>query len=260
MFGVAATYNLITIGSGVLAAYAMFLFAARRTGDYAAAFIGGLLFGFNPFMTARTTAHFSLVQAAPLPIFGLLMLQMFHRPTFRLAAAAGMVVAWAFLSDPYYAVYCLLVLLFTIGYALVAVERRPAPVKRIWWRMLIDLTLLCLGGLIVGIAIRGGGRLEVLGLRLSMTRLYTPVLIFTCLLAVRLWMVIKPRFAPRITFGLAHLKAAAVAAFVCAAALGPVLYAMTGPGAGQTWRGPRVLWRSSAPGIDAAAWLTPNPL
>ena len=258
--GVVATYNLITIGSGVLAAYAAFLYAARRTGgDYAAAFVGGLLFGFNPFMTARTTAHFSLVQAAPLPIFGLLMLNMFNRPTLRLAAAAGLVVAWAYLSDPYYAVYCLLILLFTAGYALVAVERRPAPVKRIWWRMLVDLALLCVAGLIVGVAVRGGGRFEVLGLRLSMTHLYTPVLIFTCLLAVRLWMLLQPRFARAATLGLAHLKAAAVAAFVCAAALGPVLYAMAAPGGGQTWRGPRVLWRSSAPGVDAAAWLTPNP-
>src|SRR5688572_4384136 len=51
--GVVATFNVITIGSGVLAAYAMFLYALRRTGDAGAAFVGGLLFGFNPFMSAR---------------------------------------------------------------------------------------------------------------------------------------------------------------------------------------------------------------
>ncbi len=142
--GLVATYNLITMGSGVLAAYAMFVYARRRTGDAGAAFVGGLLFGFNPFMTARASAHFSLIQVAPLPIFGLLMFRMFEAPTLRLAAGAGLVVAWAFLSDPYYAVYCLLILLFTVGYSLIAVERRPPPTQRTWWRMLIDLGLLCM--------------------------------------------------------------------------------------------------------------------
>ena len=42
--------------------------------------------------------------------------------------------------------------------------------------------------------------------------------------------------------------------------LSPVLYAMATPQAGRPWRGPRVLWRSSAPGVDVGAWLTPNPL
>ena len=42
--------------------------------------------------------------------------------------------------------------------------------------------------------------------------------------------------------------------------LSPVLYAMATPQAGRPWRGPRILWRSSAPGVDSASWLTPNPL
>jgi hypothetical protein len=257
--GLVATYNLLTISSGVLAAYAMFLYARRRTGDAIAAFVAGLLFGFNPFMTARATAHFSLIQTAPLPVFGLLMLKMFERPTLRLAAGAGLVVAWAFLSDPYYAVYCLLIVLFMVGYSLTAVESRPAPIQRTWWRLLIDLVLLCLAGLIAGIALRGGGRFVVFGLRLSMTQLYTPMLIFTVLLGVRLWMLVRPRFAWRELFSPAHLRPVIFAAVVCAVALGPVLYAMREPAAGRPWRGPRVLWRSSAPGVDLASWITPNP-
>ncbi len=259
LIGTVAAFNVLTIGTGVLAAYAMFLYALRRTGDAAAAFAGGLLFGFNPFMTARSTEHFSLAQAAPLPIFGLLMLLMFQNPGPRLAACAGLVVAWAYLSDPYYAVYCLLIAVFMVGYSLIAVERRPEPVRRIWWTAVVNLLLLCVFGLIVGIAVRGGGRVELLGLRISVTRLYTPVLLFTLLAGVRLWMALRTRIRWRPMFRPAYLRAALVGGLVCVGALAPVVVAMTSAGGGRIWNGPRVWWRSSAPGIDAAAWLIPNP-
>ena len=260
LFDLVTVFNAITIGSGVLAAYAMFLFAWRRTGDSGAAFVGGLLFGFSPFMSARASAHFSLVQVAPIPIFGLILFGMVNRPTLRLAAVAGVVMAWAFLSDPYYAVYCLMMLMVMVGHSLATIERRPAAVRSLWWRMVLDLLLLSLAGLIVGIAIRGGGRLELYGLRLSMTRLYTPVLLFTVLLAFRIWLVVRLRFSWRRSVEFGYLRTAIVSLFACAVMLSPVLYAMTTPQAGRPWRGPRILWRSSAPGIDVGAWLTPNPL
>ena len=259
--GTAATYNVLMMASGVLSAYAMFLYALRRAGDGGGAFVAGLLFAFNPFMMARTTAHFSLVQAAPLPIFGLLMLEIFQRPSTRTAAAAGAVIAWAYLCDPYYAVYCLLILLYMLGYSVVAVERRPVSVKQLWWPTVVNLLLLSTAGLILGIALRGGGRMEVFGLRVSMTRLYTPVFVLTVLLFWRLAIMLRPRLTIRLPYGFAHARAVAVAVLVCSAILSPALAAMlTSASAGQPWRGPGVLWRSSAPGIDAAAWLAVNPL
>ncbi|HZG68566.1 MAG TPA: hypothetical protein VEZ12_17615, partial [Herpetosiphonaceae bacterium] len=259
LVGTVAAFNLLTIGTGALTAYAMFLYALKRTGDAAAAFAGGLLFGFNPFMIARSTEHFSLAQAAPLPIFGLLMLMIFQNPSPRLAAYAGLVVAWAYLSDPYYAVYCLLIALFMVGYSVVAVERRPEPVRRIWWTAVVNLLMICVFGLILGIALRGGGRVEMFGLRISVTRLYTPVLVFTLLAAVRLCMGIRTRVRWRPVFRQAHLRAAAVAGLFCVVALAPVIVAMAAPGGSGMWKGPRVWWRSSAPGIDMAAWIIPNP-
>ena len=68
----------------------------------------GCSFGFSPFMSARAAEHFSLTLAAPLPIFGWLMYRIAAQPTLGLACAAGATVAWAFLCDVYYAVYCLL--------------------------------------------------------------------------------------------------------------------------------------------------------
>jgi len=65
-------------------------------------------------MSARAGAHFSLAQVAPIPIFGLVLFSMWQRPTLRLAGVAGVVMAWAFLSDPYYAVYCLMMLMVMV--------------------------------------------------------------------------------------------------------------------------------------------------
>jgi hypothetical protein len=71
---------------------------------------------------------------------------------------------------------------------------------------------------------------------------------------------VRLRLAWRGPIQLSYLRTAVVGVFACAIMLGPVLYAMATPRAGRMWRGPQVLWRSSAPGIDLAAWLTPNPL
>jgi hypothetical protein len=53
---------------------------------------------------------------------------------------------------------------------------------------------------------------------------------------------------------------ALAAGVACAALLSPVLYAMSTTSGRQEWLGPKVYWRSSAPGVDLLAFLTPNPL
>jgi hypothetical protein len=95
LLGIVATFNVLVISSGVAAAYSMFLCARRLTGDTAASWVAGLAFGFSPFMSARATEHFSLIQTAPLPLFVMLFERLHFRPTFRVAAAAGITVACA---------------------------------------------------------------------------------------------------------------------------------------------------------------------
>ena len=65
-FGVVATFNLIYILLTVIAAYAMFVLAREVSKSGAAAWLAGVVFAFSPALIARGTAHFSLVQAAPL--------------------------------------------------------------------------------------------------------------------------------------------------------------------------------------------------
>ncbi len=260
LIGTVATFNLLTFASSVLSAYAMFLFARKRVGDDPAAWIGGVLFGFSPFMTARQMAHFSLVQAAALPAFALLLYR-FHvdPPTLRRAVAGGAIVAWAFLSDPYYAVYCALMAAFLLAWEAFVVEGRreaaPFPV-----RVALDIAIMCLAGIVVAIILRGGGRFELWGLRVSMTRLYTPMLILTALVVFRAWIAFRPRIAWRLQPLRRFVAAGVVGALTCAAVLAPVLSAMGSQLGEGRWISPKVWWRSSAPGIDLLAFLVPNPV
>src|SRR5262245_39491509 len=106
--GLIETFNVLYLVLGVLNAYAMFLLARRLSGSVAAAWLAGVLFAFSPFLTARGTAHFSLVAAAPLPIFLLLLLEVEQAPRLRHGLGLGLTLAWALYCDPYYAVFCVL--------------------------------------------------------------------------------------------------------------------------------------------------------
>ena len=259
MLGVLKTFNVLVIASGVMTSFAMYIYGRYRTGDAAAAWIGGLLFGFSPFMSARAGEHFSLTLAAPLPIFGLLMFRIWSSPSLPLACAAGATVAWAFLSDVYFAVYCLLMAAFTAIYSVFSMERQTPTVRRIWWKSLTDLAIICVAGFVVGMLLRGGGRMDLLGIRVSFTRLYTPVLVLTLLVVIRAWMSIRLRFKPIANISV-YAQVAAVAGLVCFVVLSPVLSAVRSPFSHGQWMSPQVMWRSSAQGVDLLAYFAPNPL
>jgi hypothetical protein len=260
LLGVVKTFNVLVLASGVMSGYAMYFYARKRTCDALASWLGGLLFGFSPFMSARAAEHFSLTLAAPLPIFGWLMFRIYKQPTMGLACAAGATVAWAFLSDVYYAVYCLLWAGFMACYTMISVETRPATVRRVWPRALVDLAIVCLAGLILGIVLRGGGQVSALGFRVSFTRLYTPVLMLTLLLVVRAWMAVavRPCLARALPFS--HAPTAAVGLLVCVAILSPLLSVTASSFGQRNWISPQIWWRSSTPGVDLLAFFAPNPL
>jgi hypothetical protein len=258
VFGVVKTFNLLSVGAGVMSGYAMYLYARERTGDRAAAWIGGLLFGFSPFMSARASEHFSLTLAAPLPLFAWLMHRLHANPSPKLACAAGATVAWAFLCDVYFAVYCVMIAAFTVLYSAFSVERQDRR-ARSWPRALVDLSIVCVAGLIVGMVLRGGGRMDVFGIRVSFTRLYTPVLVLTVLVIARALMSLRPRLVPLLNVT-RYAPLAVVAGLVCTAVLSPVLSASTATFSQRNWISPTVPWRNSAPGVDLLAYFMPNPL
>jgi hypothetical protein len=260
LFGIVATFNLLILASTALSAYVMFLFLRERVQDEAAAWIGGLLFGFSPFMTARQMAHFSLVQAAALPAFALVLYRLRSgMPTVRQSIAGGAVVAWAFLSDPYYAVYCVVLAVFFVLSEVFVVDGRTerAPFRL---RAALDVAIMALAGLTAAILIRGGGRIDFLGVRVSMTRLYTPVLILTVLAGIRAWLALRPRIEWRNRPLKGFIGVALVGGTTCIVLLAPVLSAMGTHLGDNRWISPRIWWRSSAPGVDLLAFLVPNPV
>lgn len=260
LLGTVATFNVLVIATGVASAHAMFVCARRLTGDTAASWVAGLAFGFSPFMSARAMEHFSLAQTAPLPLFVMLFERLHFRPTFGVAAAAGITVACAFLSDPYYAVYCLLIGAFAVTYSAILIQRGPLLFRPYRGTLALDVALVCLAGLIAGMLIGGGRRIEIFTVRISMTRLYTPVLLFTVLAVARLWLVVRPRVSWVFPTKLPSVRVLVVAGAACAVLLSPVLSALVGAVGESQWSRPTVFWRSSPPGLDLFALFVPNPL
>lgn len=260
LLGTIRTFNILIIGSGAISAYAMFLFARRATGDAAAAWLAGLLFGFSPYMSARTSEHFSLVQTAPLVLFALLLDRLRTAPTIAAGLAAGATVGLAYLCDPYYAVYCVLMAAFATACSSVRLhEPDPAAVVARGLRRGVDVVIVLCAALAAWILAGGGGRYVVLGVRISVTQLYTPILLLTAAAALRIWMAVRPRItwvAPT----LPPIRVVVAAALTCVAVLAPVVLPVTSPGGERQWISPKVFWRSSAAGLDLLTLFTPNPL
>jgi hypothetical protein len=113
--------------------------------------------------------------------------------------------------------------------------------------------------------IRGGGPMialgSMIGVRLSMRTLYTPMLIVSCLVLLRVVLALRPRIHFRGTLmpSAPVLKAAAVGILAMLLPLSPVLYAFGERLAFDNGVGTPVYWRSSPPGVDLLAFVLPNP-
>jgi hypothetical protein len=258
--GVVAAFNVVYIINVALSGLGMFLLARRFTGKTAEAWIAGALFACSPFLVARGASHFSLAAAAPLPFFLYFLDRAWRELRLRDALAAGIAVAWAAFSDPYYAIYCaMLAAVFVAGHVLVVAPHRARPGTR-HGRAILDLAIAALACLIIGVNVLGGGAVNVGGFRVTMRTLYTPVLLLTCLVMLRLVLTLRPRIWwrrlpawPRLaTFGVLSTIAAAIL-------LLPELYAIVVLASEGKLSTAPVLWRSSAPGLDLATFFIPNP-
>ena len=66
------------------------------------------MFALSPVLIARGVGHFSLVAAAPLPIFALLLRRVGAPAGAATPSASARWSAWATCSDAYYGVFCVL--------------------------------------------------------------------------------------------------------------------------------------------------------
>ncbi|HEY9464641.1 MAG TPA: hypothetical protein VIR54_16220, partial [Vicinamibacterales bacterium] len=148
ILGVVTTFNVIYLLMTVLTAYATFLLAKHVSGHVAESWLAGALFAWSPLLVTRGTEHFSLVAAAPLAIFLLVLLKADGHERFRDALALGATEWLAASTDVYYAVYCLLIGAIFLAARVVAIHRSPQAGRSVAVRWALDVLILSVGGFI----------------------------------------------------------------------------------------------------------------
>ncbi len=260
LVGVVAAFNLVYLAIGVLTSLMTYgLARATTSASRIEAFLAGVAFAWSPVLVARSTGHFSLAAAAPLPAFIWALVRAERNRTPGDAALVGLCMAWAALCDVYYGIYCVMIAVLYLATVAIRVTRAPAPAARRPWVWLLDVLIVCIGGLVVGLAIGRGGDFSVLGVAIHMRSLYTPVLILTVLVAARFAAWWRPRVSRRPDLGPLPIKALLVGVLACVGPLSPVLYGMVGRIADGRFVSPQIFWRSSPRGVDLLALVTPNP-
>ncbi len=255
--GSITAFNLVFLAVCVLNAVVMYGLARHATSaSRAEAWLAGLVFAWSPIMMARTTGHFSLVAAAALPAFVWCLMRADRTRSLRDAALVGLCMAWAGLSDAYFGIYCVVIGLLYLAVQLIRFTRLPVAGTG-YWRWPLDLVILCLSGLILGLALGRGGEFTLLGVSIRMRSLYNPVLILTLLVAARLLLRWRPKFQ-RSAFDPIPMKAVLVAALACAGPLSPVLYGLSEQLLEGRFVSPQIFWRSSPSGVDLLAFFAPN--
>jgi hypothetical protein len=260
-FDLITTFNVIYILNIALAGFGMYLLARRLTGGTFEAFLAGLIFCWAPFIVTRGAGHYSLVGAAPLPFFMLALHRAWDSQRLRDAVLAGVVLAWAAFSDPYYAVYSVVLAgLFGLSRMLaITFVARPAHEMRSA-KNLLHVSLGLVLALIVGIHFLGGGSVEFGPLQISVRTLYTPMLLLTVLVLARVAVAMDFRIRSIPTPSRSFLLRAAFALGIVAAVLmSPTLYAVGVRVIEGRMPSDPVLWRSSAQGVDLLAFFVPNP-
>jgi hypothetical protein len=259
-FGVVTAFNIVYLLMTVLTAYTTFLLArhvTRRTGE---AFLAGLFFAWGPLLVTRGMGHFSLVAAAPLAVFLLVLMRADGHERLRDAVALGATMGWAASTDVYYAVYCLLLGAIFLVARVVSIHPSPhaGHARAVRWGL--DVLILCVGALIATMVASGGWEIAVLGQPVRMRSLYTPMLVLTFLCLVRLALQFRASLAPIAPTDLWRFtRLTAATALVGAAVMSPVLYAAALRISSGDFVTPHIFWRSSPPGVDLLALLVPNP-
>jgi hypothetical protein len=258
--GVVTTFNLVYLLMTVLTGYTTFLLVRHVTGATVESWLAGLLFAWSPALVTRGGAHFSLVAAAPLAVFVLLLLRASSRQRMRDALALGATCWWAASTDAYYAVYCVILATLFMAAQVLTLERRSDEHRRRAVPWTIDVLLFCVGGLVISMMISGGWQITFLGRVTSMRSLYTPMLLLAILAVARVAWSYRPHVLPLNRASIMRvLRLGTVASVVCAVLLSPVLYAAAVRVAEGRWDQEQIFWRSSPRGVDLVSFVLPNP-
>lgn len=255
--GVVTAFNLVFLGVCVLNALAAYGLARRVTAATRwEAWLAGLAFAWAPAMVARTTGHFSLVAAAALPAFIWSLVNAERTRRAKDAALVGLCMAWAALSDAYFGVYCLMMATLYLASSMLQVRAARSPRRR--WMWVLDVLIVCFGGLIAGLVLGRGGEFMLFGISVRIRSFYTPVLVLTVLVSARAVLWWRPHFE-RPALGPIPLKALIVAFLACVGPMSPVLFGIGERIADRQFVSPPIFWRSSPRGVDLLSFFAFNP-
>jgi len=257
--GVVATFNVVFLIICVLNSIMIYGLIRRVTAATRwEAWLAGLAFAWSPAMVARTTGHFSLAAAAAIPAFMWALINAERSRSTRDAVLVGLCMAWAGLSDAYYGIYCLMIGVVYVtasAFRVTAGDRHAPRVCCVW---VVDVLLVCVGGLIAGLVLGHGGDFSLFGVPVHVRSLYTPVLLLTILVIVRAILWWRPQFEVP-SWRALPVKMLLIAALACAGPLAPVLYGLGERVAEGRFVNPDIFWRSSPRGVDLLAFVHPNP-
>ncbi len=262
--GSVATGTNAVIGLHLFLNFAMaYALAFRITRSQSAAFLGGLVFGWSPYIASHLAGHFNLIAAWTLPLTVLALDTLLERGGRIRAALTGVVLGGTIYVDYYYAVYAgLLVLILLVARSF---DISLSPKTRLYRRsvMLGALTALLAVDLafIMVIAVSGGTALRIGGTVISMRSTHNPVAAAGLLLLLAGAVSFLPRWRVRINHAAlwsdARRLVLALSVAICVAA--PLLMSAIrlwhhGGYVSQTY-----LWKSAPAGVDLATLVVGNP-
>lgn len=125
-------YNLSLILQLALGAFFARLLCLKICCNEAAALIGGIVFGFSPFLLAHALGHLSLVTAFPIPLYALALARILdgENPSWKDGVLLGFALLLTALAHYNYTVFCIM---FTVAIlAIDLVARGANRLAKIW--------------------------------------------------------------------------------------------------------------------------------
>lgn len=241
-------------------AYAL---AFRITRNPGAAFLGGLAFGWSPYIASHLAGHFNLIAAWTLPLTVLALDNLLERGGWIRGTLFGVVLGGTIYVDYYYAVYASvlgLILLLARSSDISGSSRSRSHWQSVTLRALIALLAVDLA-FTIAIVVSGGTTLRLGGAVISMRSARNPVAAAGLLVliagGVSLLLRCRVRIDHAALFSDAKRLAKALPAAIGVAA--PVLVSALRLWHHGGYVSQRYFWRSAPAGVDLATLVLGNP-
>jgi hypothetical protein len=261
LVGLVGTFNLLMILLVACSGCAVYALARRLGLGPTAAWAGGAVFLACPVLTARETAHFSLVIAAPLPLFLWALFRTLDSRRVRDAILVGTLCGVASYCDAYYGIYCLLMGLLVVGWRFLRVDVHRNPLRLQGWKRTVEGLLVFAAVAAVGPMAAGIDHATIAGVRIGLEAPYTPMLATLVLGVARAYLEWRPavRLYDPSGFLAPLVRLSGISIAACLVVLSPVLVGIGLRYVNGRLPGTEIYWRSSPRGVDLLAYLVPNP-